>query len=114
MVYFLLLLALASIALYVGLMLREVPGFAEQRLGQLEELPEAVGKWCDDDTSPEGRAASARGELRQVRHLYDPDGGFFSGGSITRQVRYRALNTHEILRTEPEQVTRRRRVKKPG
>lgn len=97
--------------LYVIITLMTVPGLAEERLGVLEELPERPGEWREDDASPEGRAARACGQQRQWRLWIDPEGGWLGRERILRQVRYLDAQTGELLRTEPDQRVRRRRVK---
>ncbi|MBX3128219.1 MAG: hypothetical protein KF718_15960 [Polyangiaceae bacterium] len=111
MVLFLFALGAVAVALYVGLMLREVPGFAEQRLGRLEELPADLGTWRVDKETAQGREAIARGESREVRTLFEPDDGLLSAGAFTHQARYRDAATGAILRSDPDRVTKRRRVR---
>lgn len=107
---FLAVLAVVAVSFYVAMMVREVPGFAEQRFGTLEELPENLGKWCEDESS-QGVAARAKGLRREVRLLHEPDAGFLSGDRIVRQVRYRDLETDDIVRVEPDRVYKRKRRK---
>jgi hypothetical protein len=109
---FLLIVAAAGVAIYLLFILREVPGAAEERLGTLEALPPDVGQWKRDEDSPEGKAARGRGELREVRLFYDSSGGGFGGGKLLKQVRYRSAETNEILRAEPDQQVKRKRVRK--
>lgn len=113
MFYFLLLLiAAAGAAAYVAFMLSQVPGAAEERLGEWEPVPEGVGRWQVDADSAAGKAARAQGLSREVRWLFDPDAGVGGGGKLVRQVRYRHLESNAIERVEPDEVVRRRRVKK--
>ncbi len=99
-------------ALYLGLMLREVPGFAEQRLGKLEALPPHIGKWRTDEDSPEAETAAKEGLRREIRYMYDDAASLFApGGKLTCQVRYRDAETNAIVRAEPERVIKRKRVK---
>jgi hypothetical protein len=109
---FLLIVAAAGVAIYLLFILREVPGAAEERLGTLEALPADIGQWKSDEDSPEGKAARVRGELREVRLFHDSSGGGFGGGKLLRQVRYRSAETNEILRAEPDQQVKRKRVRK--
>ncbi|HMR11891.1 MAG TPA: hypothetical protein PKA88_39180 [Polyangiaceae bacterium] len=109
LVGFLVVLAVVAISIYVSLMMRFVPGFADQRLGKLDPLPERIGEWVSE-LDPEGKSRAAPGEVREVRYLFDPDAGFLAAGKLTRQVRYRDAKTNAILRTEPDaQVVRKRR-----
>jgi hypothetical protein len=103
---FLVIVGVIGVSLYVTMFVREVPGFKEQRFGKLEELPSDVGKWKEDLDSPEGKRATAEGLKREVRHWLD---------SLTEklylQVRYRSMETKEIVRTEPDVEVKRKRVK---
>ena len=103
---FLIVVAAAGIGLYLLVILREVPGAAEERLGKLEELPPDLGKWKSDPDSAEGRAALERGETREVRIWEDS-----TRGRLLRQVRYRNNETDEITRAEPDEVVKRRRLR---
>jgi hypothetical protein len=111
---FLLIVAVAGVAIYLLFILREVPGAAEERLGMLEPLPPDVGQWKADQDSPEGKAALERGELREVRFFYDSSRGAFGGGKLLKQIRYRSVASNDILRAEPDQPIKRRRVRKAG
>jgi hypothetical protein len=108
---FLLIVAAAGVAIYLLFILREVPGAAEERLGRLEDLPPDLGQWKKDEDSPEGKDALARGERREVRFFYDRTHGGFRGSRLLRQVRYRSAETNEILRAEPDELIKRRRVR---
>ncbi len=110
LVGFLIILAIVAIALYVSLMMRFVPGFADQRLGKLEPLPEKLGEWKPDE-SQDALAATARGEIREIRYLFDPDAGLLSSGRLTLQVRYRDEVSNAIVRTEPDANIRRKRTR---
>lgn len=105
---FLMVIAIGGIALYIFVILREVPGAAEERLGAYEDLPDNVNKWEADETSPEGKAALAKGERREVRLYFAEQ----SGGKLLRQVRYRNLKTDEIERSDPDEVVKRKRVRR--
>jgi hypothetical protein len=103
---FLLLIAAISIGVYLLFILSQVPGVKEQRLGVLEELPADLGQWKADEETPEGL-------VREVRHIFQEGSGLLSAGKLIRQVRYRDKASDEIVRVEPEEVIKRRRIKKP-
>jgi hypothetical protein len=104
---FLLLIGVASIAIYLVFVVREVPGLATQRLGELEPLPPDLGKWKDDVESEHGKLAVSEGLRRETRVLWDE-----ASGRLVYQTRYRDAETNTIVRIEPERAERRRRVKK--
>lgn len=106
---FLLLLAAAGVAVYLLFYLAHVPGATAERLGELEPLPDNLGRWIEDKESPEGSAANAEGLLREERLLLQEGGKRF-----IRQVRYRNAETREIVRIEPEQLIQRRRLPRSG
>lgn len=106
---FVLLVGLAGVAIYLVLVLREVPGAAEERLGKLEALPEDVGKWKVDESSEQAKAARDQGLIREERLWFDAEGGAFGGGRLLRQVRYRDAETRRIERVEPDQPVKRQR-----
>ena len=108
---FLIVVAAAGIALYLLLIMREVPGAAEERFGRLEALPADIGKWRVDEASEETAAAKARGLRREERFLLAEKSGFFSGPRLLRQVRYRSIETNEIVRIEPDRVVKRKRIR---
>jgi hypothetical protein len=108
---FILLVGLASVGVYLLFIFSQVPGAAEERLGVLEPLPENLGQWIADGDSAEGRRAAAEGFKREVRTLHEA-GGILGGGKLIRQVRYRSAETNAIVRIEPEQVEKRRRLHK--
>ena len=103
---FLLICAAIGIGIYVTFILNLVPGAKEERLGVLEPLPTDVGKWKEDHESDEGKKAPSEGLVREVRHYF-----YESNARLVFQVRYRNAATDEIVRTEPEQAVRRRRVR---
>ena len=109
---FLLVVGVLAIGVYVLFIFSQVPGAAEERLGVLEPLPSDLGKWLSDDNSPEGAEAAKQGLRREVRTRYEEGFGLFSSGKFVRQVRYRHIQTNEIARVEPDQVVKRRRIKK--
>lgn len=103
---FVLVVGVVGAVLYVVLFVKEVPGFAEQRFGKLEELPADVGKWRTDSDSDEARKAAESGLQREVRHWWDSD-----ARKLLLQARHRDPKTNEIVRVEPDVVLKRRRVK---
>jgi hypothetical protein len=103
---FLLVVGVVGATLYVVLFVKEVPGFAEQRFGKLEDLPPDVGKWRTDSESEEARKSAESGLQREVRHWWDSD-----ARKLFLQVRHRDTKTNEIVRVEPDVVVKRRRVK---
>jgi hypothetical protein len=107
------LIALAAIGglVYTLVIHREVPGVMEQRFGVLEPLPLDVGKWRTDDNSDEGKAAAREGLVREVRLFHDPNRGFFGGGKLVRQVRYRNPATNAIVRVDASVPVKRKRLK---
>jgi len=105
--FFLLIVGLLSLGLYVLFILNLVPGAKEERLGVLEPLPPATGTWKPEAESSEARAAEQEGLVREVRHY------FYEGeGRLVLQTRYRKAETGEIVRADPEQTVKRRRVRK--
>ncbi len=108
---FLLIVAALGAGAYMALFLTHVPGASDERLGRLEPLPDDLGKWKVDEESEAGRAAARAGLKREERCLYREAQGLFGAGKFVRQTRYRSLETGEIVRAEPEVVTRRKRVK---
>lgn len=103
---FLLLIGVAGVAIYLVFVVREVPGLAAQRLGELEPLPPDLGKWKHDVESEPGKLAAGEGLRRETRVLWDE-----AAGKLVYQVRYRDAETNAIVRIEPERVERRRRIK---
>jgi hypothetical protein len=91
---------------YVFVIQREVPGVLEQRFGVLEALPQDVGKWVTDSETEAGKTAIAQGLRREVRYWHEP-----GQKHLVKQVRYKNPATGAIVRVEPEEVIKRRRVK---
>jgi hypothetical protein len=89
---------------YLALFFSHVPGAADERLGDLEPLPDRIGEWV---TASE---PNQDGLIRQERILFEDKGG--GRGTLTTQVRFRDPKTDEIVSVLPEVVTKRRRVKK--
>jgi hypothetical protein len=112
MYLFLFLIAMLGAGLYLTLILRLVPGAAEERLGALEELPPDLGLWKTDETSALAQSARAEGLIRQVRVCLQASDGLFSSERLTRQTRYCDVTTHEIVRVDPEEVLKRRRIRR--
>lgn len=103
---FLVLVGIAGIGVYVLFIFNLVPGVQDERLGVLEPLPPDVGRWSADTESTEGRAASRDGLVREVRHFF-----YENSKKLVLQVRYKQKDTGEIVRVEPEQPVKRKRVR---
>jgi hypothetical protein len=103
---FLVLVGLVGVALYVTMFFREVPGFAEQRLGKLEALPPDLGKWKRDDESNEAKAAERDGLIRETRHWFDSD-----KNRLLFQARYRDAGSRAIVRADDDVVVKRKRIR---
>ena len=101
------LVAVAGIGLYLFVILREVPGAAEERLGRYEALPPNVNQWEIDEESSAGKHALAQGLRREVRLFFAES----AGSKLLRQVRYRNIATNEIERVEPDETVKRKRVR---
>lgn len=104
---FLVFCAAVGIGIYLLFIMNLVPGAKEERIGVLEPLPPDVGKWKADGESDEGRAASAEGLVREVRTFH-----YETSGRLVRQVRYRNATTNEVVRSDPEEPVKRRRVRR--
>jgi hypothetical protein len=104
-------IALAALAVYLLVIFREVPGAVAERLGELEGLPRDLGKWVPDDSSAEGKQASARGLQRELRTWREPGTGWFGRDRLLLQVRYRDRASGSIKSADPDREIRRRRVK---
>lgn len=102
---FLVLVGIAGIGIYVLFIFNLVPGVREERMGVLEALPEDVGQWKADESSDDGRKAAGEGLVRETRHYF-----YEANGKLVFQVRYKRRETGEIVRVEPEQPVKRRRV----
>ena len=103
---FLVAIAFIGGLFYILVIHREVPGALEQRFGVLEALPEDIGKWKVDDESEEGKAATARGLRRESRLFHD-----VQANRLLRQVRFRNQATNEIVRVDPDEVVKRKRIR---
>lgn len=99
-------LAAAGGAVYFFFFVQNVPGAKEERLGALEPLPPDLGVWKADESSPEAQAAQKAGLVREVRF-------FFEEGKerLLKQSRYRSRETKEIVRTDSDEVVKRRRLR---
>lgn len=106
---FLLVIAVLGIGIYLLFILPSVPGAVDERLGVLEPLPEDLGVWKPDEDSAEGRAARDVDQLREIRTYLDEP-----SGKLIFQARYRDRKSNEIVRVEPDQLLKRRRIKKSG
>ena len=115
MLYLMLLfIGIASVAVYLLVVFREVPGAVSERWGELEGLPADIGQWVVDDQSEAANAARERHLVREVRSWREPGTGWFGRDRLLLQVRYRDPETGEIEGTEPDRVLQRRRVKPPA
>lgn len=104
---FLLVLAALGVGIYLIVFLGNVPGAAEERLGVLEPLPSDLGQWKEERDTAEATRASEQGLRREVRTFFDE-----AHGRLLRQVRYRSSETNEIVRADPDQIVKRRRVRR--
>lgn len=104
---FLVLCAAIGIGIYLLFIMNLVPGAAEERIGVLEPLPPDTGTWKEDRESELGRAAEREGLVCEVRHYF-----YEQNGRLVRQTRYRNPDTNEIVRSDPEQTVKRRRVRR--
>jgi len=103
---FLVICVAVGIGIYLLFIMNLVPGAKEERIGVLEPLPADVGKWKEDPDSDAGKRAAAEGLVREVRHFH-----YEASGRLVRQVRYRSRESGEIVRTEPDEGVKRRRVR---
>ena len=103
---FLVLVGIAGVAVYVLFIFNLVPGAQDERLGVLEPLPPDVGRWSADADSVQGRAAVREGLVREVRHFF-----YENNKKLVLQVRYKHKDTGEIVRVDPEQPVKRKRVR---
>jgi hypothetical protein len=103
-------LGLIGVAVYLLVVFREVPGAVDERLGTLEALPEDIGVW-KTDPAPAPADAEPPALIREVRLWHEPSGGLFGSSRLLRQVRYRDRSSGEIIRSDPDEVVKRRRVR---
>jgi hypothetical protein len=104
-------IALGALALYLLVIFREVPGAIAERLGELEGLPQNLGEWAVDSSSPEAQSAAERGLQREHRTWREPGSGWFGSDRLVLQVRYRDRQSGAIQSAEPDRPVRRRRIK---
>jgi hypothetical protein len=103
---FLVLVGMAGLGVYVLFIFNLVPGVQAERMGVLEPLPPDVGTWKVDETSDAAVRARAEGLVREVRHFY------YEGKSkLVLQVRYKQPDSGDIVRVEPEEPVKRKRVR---
>jgi hypothetical protein len=93
---------------YLAIMLNAVPGAIDERLGKLEELPENLGVWRQDESSTEGAALAAQGKRLEERYLLEA-GGLFRRQTLVKQTRVRELASNDIVEVRPEERSPRRR-----
>lgn len=105
-------IGIASLAVYLLVIFREVPGAVAERLGELEGLPADLGQWTVDASSEAARAATGRGLQREQRTWREPGTGWFGRDRLLLQVRYRNLETGQIESAEPDRQLTRRRIRK--
>jgi hypothetical protein len=110
MIYVLLLgIAVVGFGIYVSVVFSAIPGAVDERLGVFDELPESLGTWFADLTSPEGVEDQRQGLVRETRFLLQASTGLFSRETLVRQVRQRDAKSGEVLNVLPEQRIPRRR-----
>lgn len=109
--YVVLAIALVGGIIYGVIVLLEVPGLADERLGRLEPLPSKLNAWVVDRESAAGKAALERGELRETRIWKDPQGGFLGRERLWLQARCRNPGNNEIVGVEPDVRYRRHRIR---
>ncbi len=102
---FLLILAALSVGVYLLFFMQHVPGAKEERLGVLEPLPANLGQWQEDTSGPDAERAKAQGLRREVRTYFDE-----THDRLLKQVRYRDSQSGEIVRSEPDEPIKRRRI----
>jgi len=103
--FFLVVVGILALGVYVLFIFNLVPGVREERMGVLEELPSDVGKWKVDEGG-EGSQPAPDGLVRETRHYF-----YEATGKLVFQVRYKNGETGEIVRVEPEEPVKRRRVR---
>jgi hypothetical protein len=108
---FLLFVAAIGFVFYLFLY-REIPGAVEMRLGTLEEIPGDIDQWKADEESDAGKAAAAKGLKREVRLYFDEKRGVLGSGAFVRQARYRNRATNEITGVDPDELIKRKRIRK--
>ncbi len=110
-IVFLIIAAGLGTMLYLLIMYTSIPGAIDERLGELDPLPENLGQWVVDGDSPEAKKALDSGLQREVRILHQSPRGLFGKEKLVRQVRYRNQANGEIEHVEPEVAELRKRSK---
>jgi hypothetical protein len=105
---FFILVGLLFAVIYLFFFLREVPGAAKERLGELEPLPDTLGQWQVDSESAAAQQAAAAGQIRETR-LWQYDEQSARSSKLVRQIRYRGVASGVIERVEPDEPVKRRR-----
>jgi hypothetical protein len=103
---FLVLVGIAGIGVYVLFIFNLVPGAQDERLGVLEPLPPDVGTWKVDADSEAASRARSEGLVREVRHYY-----YEGKNKLVLQVRYKRQDGDDIVRVEPDEVVKRKRLR---
>ncbi len=106
---FLLLMAAAGVGVYLMFYLAHVPGAKEERFGHFEPLPDHLGQWQSVETGPEAEAAAAEGLRREERLMLQEGGSMFAKSHLLKQVRFRSIETNDIVRILPEERIERKR-----
>jgi hypothetical protein len=109
MYWLFLVVGLFFAALYISFILREVPGAAKERLGELERIPRDARIWQVESEGPAAEAAAQQGQLREVRLIQDDTSGTGNGAWL-RQVRYRGIESGVVERVEPDEKVKLRRI----
>jgi hypothetical protein len=73
----------------------------------LEPLPPDCGEWHEDSVSELGQQAKRAGEKREERFFFDE-----GKQRLLKQGRYRSLESNAILRADPDQIVKRRRLRR--
>lgn len=104
-----LIVGLLFAAIYLLFFMREVPGAASERFGELEAVPSDAHRWKVDTESPEAEAAAKLGLTRESRIIIE-DSNATGNGAMVCQVRYRGAKSGVIERVDPDVKVKRRRV----
>lgn len=108
MYWFFLLVGLLFAVVYLFFFMREVPGAAKERFGELEPLPENVGTWVVEQNTEAARLAQSLGQVRETR-LWQYDEQNSRSNRLVRQIRYRGLESGVVERVEPDEPVKRQR-----
>lgn len=106
-----LFIAIVPCVIYVWVIWMEVPGFADERLGVLEDLPDNIGKWTRDEESEKAKAAEQEGLIYETRLWIYGNNPFTNQPKIYRQFRYLDSETEEFVRADKDKRYKRKRVK---